>query len=67
MSDNIKMYVKKMYRDKVDNMQSWTVVLAALKLPAPFISELVTDRDNIKVNIYAQTYETGFLINNFTT
>jgi len=41
-----------MYRDKVHNMQSWTVVLAALKLPVPFISEVVTEGDNVTVNIY---------------
>jgi len=61
------MHAKKMYRDKTDNMQSRTVVLAALTLPVPFISELVTERDNMKVNTYARTYGRGFLIDNYTT
>jgi len=43
------------------------VVLAALKLPVPFISESVTEEDNIKVNIYARTYKRGFLIKKYTT
>ena len=51
-----------MHRDTLGNMQSRTVVLAALKLPIPFISQLVTDKANIEVNICDRTYESGFLI-----